>query len=233
MDLWNKLAKTDPNHTKQFTRAGGFKGTAVKPIYAIQKMTEAFGPCGDGWGYDAPIYQTVEGTGGEVLVYCTVGLWHTSHDGPRTFGVGGDFVIKRAKGELRNNDEAFKSAFTDALTNAMKSLGMSADVHMGQFDDSKYVNGLREEFDDTPKHPEQRPRTPEDQQDVEDATARWVDGKKEWLADAHTLQELEHRWEQLTKVPNWSKLQKQTPELYYDLVQAKSRHQTRLQGQAA
>src|SRR5690554_2076086 len=33
LDLWNRLGKTDPAHTKKFSRAGGFKGTAIKPIY--------------------------------------------------------------------------------------------------------------------------------------------------------------------------------------------------------
>ena len=47
---------------------------------------------------------------------------------------------------LRTDDEAFKKAFTDAIGNAMKHLGMSADVHMGLFDDSKYVESVREEL---------------------------------------------------------------------------------------
>jgi hypothetical protein len=48
--LWDRLGKTDPKHTKGFSRAGGFKGTAIKPIYTTQKMTEEFGPAGKGWG---------------------------------------------------------------------------------------------------------------------------------------------------------------------------------------
>ncbi len=35
---------------------------------------------------------------------------------------------------------------TDAMTKAFSHLGMSADVFMGKFDDSKYVESLRKEF---------------------------------------------------------------------------------------
>ena len=40
--IWNVLSKTDPKHTKQFKRAGGFSGTAMKPIWVIKQMTELF-----------------------------------------------------------------------------------------------------------------------------------------------------------------------------------------------
>ena len=40
---WDALRKTDPKHTKPFQRAGGFRGTAIKPIYMTQMMTEYFG----------------------------------------------------------------------------------------------------------------------------------------------------------------------------------------------
>jgi len=143
MKVWNAVSTTDPKQTKEFTRAGGFRGTAIKPIYSIQKMTEVFGQCGEGWGYTKPEYQIVDGTEGQKLVYCTVGLWTANmkdlSSDDYIWGVGGDFIIVKQSSGLRSDDEAFKKAFTDALMNAMKHIGMSADVHMGQFDASKYV----------------------------------------------------------------------------------------------
>ena len=47
--LWDMLGRTDPAHTKSFTRGGGFKGTALKPMWSYRRMTEEFGPCGTGW----------------------------------------------------------------------------------------------------------------------------------------------------------------------------------------
>lgn len=144
MTLWNNLARTNPEHTKGFQRAGGFKGTAIKPIYCDQRMTEEFGPCGTNWGIDEPRFEIVT-AGEEILVYCWVSIWHgePSH---KVFGVGGDKVVTKFSSGLRASDEAFKGAFTDAVGNAYKRLGMSADIHMGLFDDNKYVNELRKEF---------------------------------------------------------------------------------------
>ena len=145
--IWDKLGKTDPKHTKPFNRAGGFKGTAVKPVYTEHKMTEVFGPCGTGWGFTEPQFQTVPGSDGQVAVYCWLSLWYVE-GGKRSElvpGVGGDMVVVKQSGGLRTDDEAFKKAFTDAIGNAMKHIGMSADVHMGRFDDSKYVDELKAE----------------------------------------------------------------------------------------
>ena len=151
--LWNALGKTDPRHTKQFSRAGGFKGTALKPIWTIKRLTEQFGPVGIGWGMETPSFQVVPGENRELLVYCTVTCWHTSPS--NTFvGVGGDKVVTYIKANSQYNrperwesdDEAFKKAFTDAVGNAFKFVGVGADIHMGQFEDSKYVRETAAEF---------------------------------------------------------------------------------------
>lgn len=141
LEIWDKLRRVPPEHLKGFTRAGGFKGTAIKPMWSIHKMTEVFGPCGDGWGMDAPVFQLVP-SGNELLVFCTVGVWadRINGAGPRVYGVGGDKVCVSGSNGPRNDDEAFKKAYTDALTNALKLLGAGADVHMGLWDGNKYIN---------------------------------------------------------------------------------------------
>jgi len=143
---WNSLGITDPDQTKGFTRGGGFRGTAIKPIWIVQRMTEEFGPCGEGWGINEPQW-TIEHATDESLVFCTVSVWY-GPDRHILFGVGGDkfrSVVKRGKPDeyIQTDDEAFKKAFTDAVNNALKFLGVGADVHMGLFDDSKYVDELR------------------------------------------------------------------------------------------
>ena len=142
--LWDKLRKTDPKHTKDFTRGGGFRGTAIKPMFSYRRMTEEFGPCGQGWGIGEPSFQVVI-AGEETLVYCTVSIWYEKRE-QTVFGVGGDKVAGKNKYGVQTDDEAFKKAFTDAVTNALKLIGVGADVHMGMFDDSKYVNTLKTEF---------------------------------------------------------------------------------------
>lgn len=145
--IWDALGKTDPSHTKSFQRSGGFKGTAIKPMWAYRRMTEYFGAFGKGWGVNEPQFQVVQGHNNEVLVYCTVSVWWIiGEEKCQGFGVGGDKVVVEQKNRVVNDDEAFKKAFTDAIMNALKALGIGADVHMGQFDDNKYVNELRQEF---------------------------------------------------------------------------------------
>lgn len=147
LDLWNRLGKTDPKHTKTFKRAGGFSGTAIKPMWSYKRMTEEFGPCGTGWGLGEPQFQVVPGPEGEMLVYCTASVWY-GESRHTVYGVGGDKAVGKNKFGLVSDDEAFKKAFTDAVTNALKMIGVGADVHMGLFDDSKYVNTIQREFAD-------------------------------------------------------------------------------------
>lgn len=153
LKIWDKLGKTDPAHTKKFKRSGGFEGTAIKPMFSYHRMTEEFGPCGTGWGIGKPDFQVVSGENKEVLVYCTVSIWYDSKENT-VFGVGGDKVVTHIKANEQykrperweSDDEAFKKAFTDAVTNALKLIGVGADVHMGMFDDNKYVNAMTAHF---------------------------------------------------------------------------------------
>jgi hypothetical protein len=149
--IWDALGKTDPAHTKQFQRSGGFKGTAIKPMWCNLRMTEMFGPCGIGWGMEKPTFETHQADK-EMLVFCTVGVWYLEKPDSASrglvYGVGGDkYLISQSSG-LRASDEAFKAAYTDAIGNAMKFIGVAADVHMGLFDDNKYVQQMKEEFKD-------------------------------------------------------------------------------------
>src|SRR4029077_10190912 len=147
--------------------SGGFKGTAIKPIESGRRMTEHFGPCGVGWGMDKPEFQLVPIEGnGEIMVFCTVSIWYSEPSATPSpyrcsvYGVGGDKVVTRGAGGLRTSDEAFKSAYTDALGNAMKQIGMAADIHMGLFDDSKYVRDVRAEFAGDVERALEAPRRP-------------------------------------------------------------------------
>jgi hypothetical protein len=150
--IWEALGKTDPSATKQFQRAGGFRGTAIRPMWSNKRMTEYFGPCGIGWGQTEPQFQVIPADG-EIMVYCTVGVWYVDGGEKRgpVYGVGGDKVVVKQKDGLRTDDEAFKKAYTDAVGNATKFIGVGADVHMGLFDDSKYVQSMVEEFSDPQK----------------------------------------------------------------------------------
>ncbi|HEY8343340.1 MAG TPA: hypothetical protein VIK75_10180 [Calditerricola sp.] len=244
MRIWNALEKTDPKHTKQFQRPGGFRGTAIKPIYATLKMTELFGPCGHGWGMDKPDFTTIT-VGDEILVYCTVGLWYREEagaDAKTVWGVGGDKVAsKNRDGRLATDDEAFKKAYTDALSNAMKQIGVGADVHMGQFDDAKYVNDLRREFSEADtKEQSRRPAADQKQGKTAGSTEPYVipvppteDGSaadwKGWVAtlrafihDSRSIEEV-NTWMQMNQVPlgNLEKASKEAAKFIRDFAEKK------------
>jgi hypothetical protein len=147
---WRELSTTDPKQTKPFQRAGGFRGTAIKPIWNVMRLTEHFGPMGIGWGTEEPKFNVIDNREGEILVYCILSCWYKeSPDADKAiiWGIGGDKVSQKRSGLMFADDEAFKKAYTDALTNAFMRIGVSADVYMGLFEDSKYLSEVREHYD--------------------------------------------------------------------------------------
>jgi len=207
--LWDILGRTDPKHTKPFRRAGGFTGTAIKPIWSFRRMTEEFGPCGTGWGVMKPEFQVVPGHDGEVLVYCIVAIWYGDAK-EAVFGVGGDKVVGKNKNGLSSDDEAFKKAFTDAATNALKLIGIGADVHMGLFEDNKYVNSMNEEFSDpAPKQVSTRPNGTKSSAQIKreaDMPDGWNAFRRE-IEEAQTIFELDKRrleWSRIAIKDGWN-----------------------------
>lgn len=102
-------------------------------------MCEQYGPCGEGWKYEIEKLWTEAGACGEILAFAQVKVFTNSENGwsyPIP-GIGGSTLIaleKRGKPDehFYNNDEAYKMAVTDALSVALKMLGVSADVYAGQ-----------------------------------------------------------------------------------------------------
>lgn len=155
LELWNSVYQTDPAHTKGFQKGGGFKGTAIKPYWLMKRATETFGPCGIGWGWEEMENKMVSG------VWCSkVRLWYrlppeTPEGKAAALGIGIPTTLGMGAGQIEQwgqtvmegtnkngsfvDEEAPKKAVTDAVTKCLSYLGFGGDVHMGLFDDSKYV----------------------------------------------------------------------------------------------
>ena len=155
-ELWNAVAVTNPNFVKSFTRGGGFSGTAINATYQAQKATETFGPCGIGWGIDileeryqdgAPLIQDGTVVGKEVIHVLRAKLWYV-YQGKRgeVIHFGQTLFTGRNKDGFFTDEEAPKKSLTDAMSKCLSLIGFSADVHLGLYDDSKYVADLRKEF---------------------------------------------------------------------------------------
>lgn len=169
---WDALGKTDPRQTKPFQRAGGFRGTATKPIWIEYRLTQHFGPCGIGWGMEKPEFDLVP-AGDELLIFCVLKCWYVDN-GTRAevYGIGGDKVMVKRQSGTFSDDEAFKKAFTDALGNAFKHVGSGADVHMGLFEDSKYVAETKHEFEQEDREQSPTPKPANTQQSRSDHPRR-------------------------------------------------------------
>ena len=139
MRIWDSLCKTNPDYTRSVPSSYGKKITSIDPMYQIQCMTETFGPVGLGWKYN------VKYTYQDSLVFAEVSIHYCVHDNWFEYGpVCSVQNLFKKNGNL--DDEAPKKAMTDAMTKAFSHLGMSADVFLGKFDDSKYVQEVKKEF---------------------------------------------------------------------------------------
>lgn len=155
--LWDAVQATDPKYTKQFNRGGGFKGTATNATYLARKATEQFGPCGTGWGISVVDEQIITGAphladDGSVLAYDLIHkvrarLWYVLN------GVRGEVeqfgqtqIVGRNKNGFYTDEEAPKKSLTDAMSKCLSLLGFSADIHLGLYDDNKYVAEVTEQF---------------------------------------------------------------------------------------
>jgi hypothetical protein len=145
--IWNAVERTDPKYTKSFARGGGFRGTAINATYLAKCATEKFGPCGLGWGVSVLDERVLDGAEGEKVHRVHVKLWY-EWDGKRGevehFGQT-TFVGKNKHGWF-TDEEAPKKSLTDAMSKALSLLGFGSDVHLGLYDDSKYLNDLKREF---------------------------------------------------------------------------------------
>ena len=137
MDIWNKVSRP-PREALKTIKGGRLSGmTDVNPQWRLRVMTENFGPCGDGWRYTIDKLWTEPGPEGAVMAFALVSL----HVGPKWEaipGIGGSAMIAKETAGLRANDEAYKMAVTDALSVAMKALGVAADIYAGLWDGTKY-----------------------------------------------------------------------------------------------
>jgi hypothetical protein len=147
LSLWQTVEKTDPKHVKPIT-GKSYQGNSPKPHYLVHKATETFGPCGIGWGFTIEDERIEEGAGGERMSIARVRVWF-KWNGERgeVEHIGGtSFSGIRASGKPFTDEDAPKKSVTDALIKALSMLGFAGDIFMGRYDDSKYVEDLKDEL---------------------------------------------------------------------------------------
>ena len=105
----------------------------VNPVWRILAMTDTFGVCGIGWKYEIT-KQWTETFGSEIKGFCNINLY-VKVDGTWSDaipGTGGASFVTMERNGVYVNDEVFKMSLTDALSVAMKSLGVAADIYFAK-----------------------------------------------------------------------------------------------------
>ena len=132
-----------PQEARKEIGAGRLKGyTDINPMWRIKKLTEIFGPVGFGWWTQNEKFEfePCEATG-EVAAFCSLELVvvdpETEKESHPIKGFGGNKFVAREKNGPYCNDEAYKMAYTDALSIACKALGFSHDIYFSK-DRTKY-----------------------------------------------------------------------------------------------
>jgi len=154
MELWNSICRTPEEHTQP----GQNMLTSIKGQYYFMKATEAFGPCGIGWGYEILDEEYKEGAPHffkpkdckDMVEYKAVThtvkikLWYKYGDQKgEVINYGHTpFIMKSKYGPYQDDDPAKKS-LTDAIKKCLSMIGIGADVHLGQFEDVNYKAELQ------------------------------------------------------------------------------------------
>ena len=142
MRFYGKVQDTPTEAQKAFNN-GRFSGTDINPMWRIKKLTEIFGPAGFGWWTQNEkfVFEPCEATG-EIAAFCTLELVvidpETKEQSKPITGIGGNKFLVSQKSGKYCNDEAYKMAYTDALSIACKSLGFSHDIYFAS-DRTKYT----------------------------------------------------------------------------------------------
>ena len=138
MEIWDAVRSVPSSARKEFER-NGFRGTEISPMYRIEVLTREFGPAGLGWRTEVLRRWTETAPDGSVDVFMEINLfvkvggeWSCG-----IYGIGGHSLT-------RMRDEAYKCAYTDALSVACKALGIGADVYYGNAEGKYREHYVRE-----------------------------------------------------------------------------------------
>lgn len=142
LTLWGAYHTPPPDACKEFTRAGGFRGTAIDPMWLIRCATEQWGPMGDRWGLEieADWFETLDPN--HILHISDCILYYPGPSGERAKVpcIGQTWAVYPGKSGSIYDEEAPKKSRTDAVSKGLSWLGFGAAVHMGSHSGSKYVD---------------------------------------------------------------------------------------------
>ena len=138
--VWDAV-KDVPKQAQKNIAAGRLKGmTDISPQWRYLVMTQTFGPIGIGWKFTIDRQWLEDGSDDQRCAMTNISLY-VKHEGEWSAAINGTggsaFIAKESRG-LYTSDEAYKMSLTDALSVAMKMLGVGAVIYSAGNDYSKY-----------------------------------------------------------------------------------------------
>jgi hypothetical protein len=145
--LWDRVCVTDPLAVKAIT-GKQYKGNSPKPYWIVERLTDEFGPCGIGWGFQIVSERFERFSDTDTLHLAVVRFWYVM-DGKRgeleQVGQTKATYVSSADKFIVDED-APKKSVTDALVKCASYLGFAGDIFAGRWDDSKYVEWAGQEW---------------------------------------------------------------------------------------
>lgn len=171
LSLWKAVEKTNPEYTKK-ANVKGNSITSIAPQYQIKQATEKFGAYGSAWGFKniSVDFELVPSTG---LVYWRATFYYPGGDFPATNTIS----IYKDNARTKPDDQFAKKVETDSLTKCLSKLGFNADVFLGKFDDVRYIEEMKEEFE-TPEQKAAKIKAEEERLKAEEERLKAIEDAK-------------------------------------------------------
>jgi hypothetical protein len=130
-----------PVYALREIKGGRMNGkTDINPQWRYEIMDATFGMCGIGWKYEIVRLWTEPAPASQVMCFSEIKVYVKDGDkwSDPIPGIGGSMLIEQESKGLHVSDEGFKMATTDALSVALKMLGVAGDIYAGLWDGAKY-----------------------------------------------------------------------------------------------
>ncbi len=149
MRIYNQV-RSVPADALSEIKGGPLKGFSnINPQIRWELLTSVFGPAGLCFRVEQVARWSESSPSGDTAVFCEVNLYYREDPSKDwsapVFGQGGAMLMRRSTewvngqqvSTVHIDDEAYKKAYTDAVSVACKALGFAADVYYRQ-DETKY-----------------------------------------------------------------------------------------------
>lgn len=133
------MVRDVPKEAQKPIAAGRLKGmTDINPMWRIKILTEVFGAAGFGW-YTEVLNKWIDNSEKEAVAWVEINLYVKQNDewSKPIYGIGGAKFIAQERSGAYTDDEAYKKAYTDAISVACKALGVGAAIYWSK-DSTKY-----------------------------------------------------------------------------------------------